>query len=314
MNILVTSIGSLSAAFVIDTIKKMNHKVVGTDIYPKQWIATSVDVNCFYQTSKTNNEEKYLEEILDICKKDQIELIIPLTDVDVDFYSKKNTVFLEKRIKIAISDSEIINIVRNKRLVYEFFEKTTVKVIPTFDYNNYLNKCNIFPAIGKKIQGRSSEGLTVFEEASEMRLSKYNSRDYIFQPYIEGSIIVVDILNCPIQKKMIYVARKELTRTSNGAGIAVEIVDSNEVRELVVSFCNQLEIKGCINVEFIKKGSDYFLMDINPRPSAGVVFSNFAGYNFIENHINTFLNLPINEIGEIKKGLVVIRKYIEQIN
>lgn len=314
MSILVTSIGSMSAPFVIDTIKKMGHSVVGIDIYPKTWVASSVDTDFFYQVAYTSDASLYLKQILYICKKHHIKLIIPLTDVDVDFYADYIDLFCKKGIIITISDKKTIRIVRNKQLIFSTFKNTSLAVIPTFNNKSYVEKFNIFPAVGKKVKGRSSEGLMFFEDATEIKLKKFQSDDYIFQPYIAGDIIVVDILNCPVQNKLIYIARKELTRTKNGAGITVEITENVEIEKYIKVLCEIVEIRGCINIEFIKTpDSKYYLMDINPRPSAGVIFSNYAGYNFIQNHINTFLNLPIARLIHIKNNLVITRKYSEVI-
>ena len=49
MNILLTAIGSFSADCVVTSLKKMGHKVIGCDIYKREWVANSVIVDKFYQ-------------------------------------------------------------------------------------------------------------------------------------------------------------------------------------------------------------------------------------------------------------------------
>lgn len=312
MNTLVTSIGSISAPFVIETLKNLNHTVIGTDIYPKKWIAVASEVDAFYQTAYTSSSDVYLNQILEICECESVNIILPLTDVDVDFYSNYIDLFLERNVIITISNKETISLVRNKFSVFSDLKSKIIRNIPTYFYSDYLEKCGVFPAVAKKINGRSSEGFMEIKTLDEMEFSRLKSNDYIFQPFIEGEIYVADILNNRESKKEICLIRKELTRTVNGAGIAVEIVECKKILEFISSFCKKLEIKGCINIEFIKaKDDSIYLMDINPRPSAGVVFSNIAGYNFIENHINSFLGKPIADLTEYRYGLVITRKYIE---
>ena len=71
-----------------------------------------------------------------------------------------------------------------------------------------------------------------------------------------------------------------------------------------------LDIIGCINIEFIKSENDYFLMDINPRFSAGIAFSLLAGYDFIQNHIKCFQGISIDTDLEYKETILT-KKYIE---
>ena len=42
-------------------------------------------------------------------------------------------------------------------------------------------------------------------------------------------------------------------------------------------------------MEFIKNEKGYFLIDINPRFSAGIAFSCKTGYDFINAHLDCFI-------------------------
>lgn len=315
MNCLITSIGSLSAPFVIETAKKMGLKVIGVDIYPKQWIATSAEVDHFRQIQITEINDDFLRVILNICEEFEIKIIIPLTDVDVDFYSSYANIFKKKGIIITISNTEAIEIMRNKQRFCNLFEKTQINVIPTYGLKEFTEKCNSFPCVAKKINGRSSEGMMVLETVKDLELSKLQTTDYVFQPYLDGSIIVADILVNPEKNTEVFVTRKELTRTKNGAGIAVEVFANDKLNQILQTITKTLTgLKGCINVEFIDHNGTYYLMDINPRPSAGVAFSNFVGYNFIENHINVFLNSHATFFNySSNQKLIITRKYQELV-
>ena len=46
-------------------------------------------------------------------------------------------------------------------------------------------------------------------------------------------------------------------------------------------------------MEFIKNENGYYLIDINPRFSAGIAFSCKTGYDFINAHLDCFMNKDI---------------------
>ena len=54
-------------------------------------------------------------------------------------------------------------------------------------------------------------------------------------------------------------------------------------------------------------------MDVNPRFSAGVAFSNFAGYNFVTNAIKLLQGEPRAALEvQIPEGLILSREYQEK--
>ena len=66
-------------------------------------------------------------------------------------------------------------------------------------------------------------------------------------------------------------------------------------------------------MEFIGQNHKYYLIDINPRFSAGVAFSVLAGYDMINNHMNCFVGGNIDEQIEFPEK-VMIKKYQEVVN
>ena len=53
--ILVTSLGSVAADIAIKSLRQLGHRVVGTDIYPKEFHVESYEVNAFYQSPYVND-------------------------------------------------------------------------------------------------------------------------------------------------------------------------------------------------------------------------------------------------------------------
>jgi len=187
------------------------------------------------------------------------------------------------------------------------------KVIPTRLLSQELN-LNL-PFIIKPINGRSSEGFKIVNSIDEyMLLKKTLTPDkYILQPFIEGKTITIDIVRDPKVNITVCVARRELLRTRSGAGTTVEIIENTEIEDLCIKIAEKVDIMGAVNFEFIEiKKEKIFLLEINPRFSAGVEFTCLAGYDVVNNHLNVFLNKEINSKGSIKK-MIIARKYEEYI-
>ena len=57
---LVTALGSVSGDIVIKSLKRMGMRVIGCDIYPKEWVADAYNVDVFYRAPYVSDVEKYL--------------------------------------------------------------------------------------------------------------------------------------------------------------------------------------------------------------------------------------------------------------
>lgn len=73
------------------------------------------------------------------------------------------------------------------------------------------------------------------------------------------------------------VQRIEKLRNPSGCGTAVEIVDDPRLAEICNQLMEKLDLNGVINAEFFRNGDQYWIIEINPRFSAGASFSYAAG-------------------------------------
>lgn len=316
MNILVTAVGSFSAEAVIKSLKKDSMcKVIGTDINPAGWLANSKLVDKMYQSPLAAAGDLYIQKILEICQKESIEFIIPLTDPEVDILSENYSLFKKNNIVICISEPGVIQKCRDKYLIYEIFkDDELVNVVPTFEFDNFDNKENIYPLFAKPKKGRSSEGIFKINNAFHFAyVSKIISHDdYIIQPFLKGDIFTVDFVRSKLDNKSQAIVRKELIRNFNGAGLTVEIINNNDLEEMACHIGETLDINGCVNFEFIRGENKFYLMDTNPRFSAGIAFSILAGYDVVKNHLNCFLNNSIELKTEFEHKIIA-KNYTEVI-
>lgn len=310
MNILITAIGSFSAEIIINSLKILKNKIVGCDIYPKEWHYLVKKIDIFYQVPLAIQEKEYINKLVEICKLEKVDFIFPLTDVEIDVYNKNRRVFNEIGVEVCIQSTETLEVTRDKYKLFKKFLNSNIKVIPTYLYED-IPKLKDFPYIAKPKNGRSSEGVLKIKQEKDFQQIE-NADNYIIQDYLEGNIIVVDyIRNCRTGQDF-SVIRRELIRTKNGAGITVEVFENEEISKLSSYIGEKLNINGCICMEFIENNRDYYIMDINPRFSAGTAFTQKAGYNIVKNHLNCFLNKKIDEPIKIQKNIMT-KRYVEEI-
>src|SRR5690554_5029400 len=98
-SILVTAIGSFSSESVVSSLLELeSHHIIGCDIYPAEWHAVSNKYSNVFQVPLVSDSEKYLRTLLEICSTNQVEYIIPLTDVEIDFFNIYRDCFAEEGV------------------------------------------------------------------------------------------------------------------------------------------------------------------------------------------------------------------------
>jgi carbamoyl-phosphate synthase large subunit len=308
MNILITAVGSMSALEVVHSIRKNypNYKIIGTDINEKSFLWITKELDTFYNLAKAK-AANYVTDLIEICNVEKVDMIIPLTDPEVDTLCNNIERFKSEGIVLAVSNPREINKIRNKYNMSKFFENENIfNTIPNFDINKIATNDIEFPLIAKKIDGRSSEGLMYLECEQDVLVFKNKLSEYIIQPVINGKIITIDIIN-DISNNFFCVAREEKIRTPHGAGLSVEIVIDERIKKISEIIARKLNLVGCINFELIQKENTFYLMDINPRFSAGISFSRIAGYDFVYNTIRVFKGM------QIQTNLKITKKNISKV-
>lgn len=299
MNILLTAIGSMSAKCAINQLKTAGHNIIGCDIYPKEWHTESTLCDYFYQAPYATDEEKYCAFLIDLCNKHDVKYIVPLTDLEIDVLDRHRNLFDNI---ICTQSADIISTVRNKYNLFKFFENDknvpTVKTWKLLDYKIRYNNIVLKP-----IYGRSSINLRINPNFEEL-MAIADKQNYIVQEYKSGNIYTVDYCRSAKYGTEVIVAREELLRTSNGAGLTVKIFEDKKLNNLVSYIGNKLNINGTVNMEFIKN-DEYYLIDFNPRFSAGIDFSLRCGYDMANNHIKCFTGQPIDKQITIKEQILI---------
>lgn len=310
MNILLSAIGSMSSEAIIKSLKEVEEvKIIGCDIYPQSWIYPSKLVNTFYQVPRADSLS-YVHKILEICVREKVDYFFPLTDLEIDVLIKFIDLFESKGVTICISPKDVIQICRDKKKLFEYFSfDGDISLLPTYDYQAFCNARIDGFFVAKPRCGRSSEGLYVLDDFHKIGILIDKPQMYIFQPFVKGTVITVDIVK-DLSGNSFFVSREELIRTKNGAGITIKLFNDEKLASIVRKLIGRLNFLGCFNAEFIFDGTHYFLMDINPRFSAGIAFSNTTGYDFVQNHLNVFMGKNI-ERGIDYSERILCKRYVE---
>lgn len=314
---LITSTGSVATDITLKSLKRMGFRVVGCNIYPKEWIVESCEMDAFYQAPPVSDSEKYLEFMKDLCVKEKIEYLLPMIDYEIDLLNVNREWFDEHGVVLCMSPKEGIDIIRNKKKLADFIAEECPKTqsIPTLMLRDIKKLEWDFPIVCKPYNGRSSQGLKYIynQEEWEEFTTTADKDTYIVEPFIDGPLVMVEVVRQANPHKVIAMTRRELIATPHGCSTTVYVYQDKELEEASKILADKLNVLGDVNFEYIlDKNGTYHLVECNPRFSAGCEFSCMGGYDYIENHIKCFMGKEIED-AHFKHNMIIARKYEEYI-
>jgi carbamoyl-phosphate synthase large subunit len=285
--------------------------IIGTDTHDGSIVYVRSILDRFYTVPEWS-DLAYIEVLIGIVEQEGVDLIIPLTDVEVDVLSLHRRLFEFVGATVCVSPGESILRCRDKRSVGNWFENHEAVRVPRIYETEEIEAQHVaFPLVSKPVKGRSSQGLRIYHSHEE--LPRTLDDQAVYQQYIEGEIYTVDVVR-DTRGQVVALPRLELVRTANGAGVTVSVQpDRSELIALSESVVHAMDLIGAVNLEFIHDGMDYYLIDINPRFSAGVGFSIASGFEVVKHHIDVFMGNPITPDSQPFAQQVLTKVYEDHI-
>lgn len=293
MKVLFTSIGR--RVELIKIFKKEGYKVYSIDsngTAPGLYFS-----NKYFISPKINETNLYIDFLINIIKKEKIDLIIPLIDFDLLILSKNKKIFKKYKCEVLISDKYFVENFLNKYKTYNILINNNFLTPKIFSQKDDFDIIK-FPIIAKPKFGYSSIGIFKIYDKREFRfyLKKFKNNEYIYQELIRGEEITVDVL---IDKNNTIVScvQRQRLKTRGGEVERGKTVKYNKIFEIAKMFVKKFKPFGVINIQFIKKENEFFIIEVNPRFGGGFPLSYNAGANFpkyIKNHIIENRNYNFN--------------------
>jgi carbamoyl-phosphate synthase large subunit len=289
-NILITSAGKRVVLVQIfqKTLKELglDAKVYTTDMKPGMAPAGVVSDKCFRVSRCT--ADGYIDELLQICKEENVGVIIPTIDTELLILSKNKSRFDENGVHLALSDIEFIKICRDKRLTETYLKELGISVPKAVDKYH-----PVFPMFAKPYDGSLSTNIHIIKDESELTKAILNDPKLLFMEYIdkqEYKEFTVDMYYGKDNRVKGIVPRERIE--IRAGEINKGITRKNYILEFLKERMDTLPgVRGCICLQLFyrEKDNDIKGIEINPRFGGGFPLSYYAKANFAEYLIREYL-------------------------
>lgn len=251
-------------------------------------------------------DNSYIDNLIDICKKDGIDLIVPTIDTDLLILAENKGLFESIGTKVMVSDPDKIRICRDKSNTAQFFCQCGLETpMPVNDWTKYEGG---YPAFIKPKDGSSSIDAYKVKNSEELAIYADNIKDYIVQPFVDGTEYTVDVF-CDWNGEPISIVPRERMQVRAGEVLKTRITMDKTMIYETKTICRAFNPCGPMTVQLIREkqtGTDFFV-EINPRFGGGAPLSMKAGARSAEIILKMITGVEIEPFVDIADEAVYSR-------
>ncbi|MGN0377047.1 MAG: ATP-grasp domain-containing protein [Suilimivivens sp.] len=311
MNILILSAGTRNK--VVQYFKKAignSGKVIATDCSN---LAPAVyDADKFYLVPRIT-APGYLEQVLDICKKEQIDGVFSLIDPELSLLAKEKDKFLAVGTTPIISPYELVETCFDKYRMYELLKKMNIPTGKCFiekeSFYEALDKGEIsYPVFVKPVKGSASININKVSSDKEIEVLFSLYDNLMIQEFMNGQEYGADVYIDMISGKCTSIFIKKKIKMRAGETDKSVSVKDEALFELIQKFVEKCGFCGMIDIDIFKINGVYYISEVNPRFGGGYPHAYESGVDMPAQVIN---NLAGREnpvaIGNYTEGICMMK-------
>ena len=309
INILVTGCGGDIGQSIGKILKNSNlvKSVFGTDLTMNH--AGVFIYDACYILPRCDNEN-YLNSLKGIIEKNNINVLIPISEAEIRFFHENNITEEKLNVKIIIANKEALEVGLDKYKTSIFLKNSNLP----FPITNLMsNKEEMpFPFIIKSRLGSGSKNVFLAKDVTDLTYLENKFPDFIKQEYLnkEAEEYTCGLYRSTQGEVRSIIVKRTLMGGFTGYG---EVCLDKEITRLLSSIAVKLNLIGSINIQLRNSDKGPCVFEINPRFSSTVRFRDMLGFNDLIWSLQDNLHLSIDPYTSLNEGKKIYKGFSEYI-
>ena len=264
-----------------------------------------------YELTHAVDQPGYLDQLMKIVHHQDIKLVVPLTDLDLDLLSDNCGLFEQHGAQVMIASPRVVEMCRDKFKTAQLVVDAGLEPICTFTVEQFLTH-PFYPCFVKPVEGSAAFGASTIHDARELRvhLATYGSSEMMVQEYVPGQEFTIDVYRSRAGELHAVVPRQRLQVRSGEVQKAVTVHD-DAIMAATAKLAGQLNgMWGvfCCQGRRLDAESPIQFFEINPRFGGGSPLAIEAGADLPLYLLQDLLGMEITgRVGEFTDGLLMLR-------
>jgi len=308
INILITSVSRkvwLVKAFK-DTLRQegIDGRVISVDVDP---LSAGLYVSDRHYLVPPSSNQNFMPIILEICKKEDIKLLIPTRDGELLLFAKNKKRFESQGTYVMVSNPEVIKRCNDKYKFYQFLTRNNIPTPKTYLSSQVDLSSVHYPLLVKSRYGSGSKSVFKVENEKELKFFINYVPNSVIQEFVKGREYTVDLFS-DFNGKVLTVVPRERIEIFCGESYKGKTVKDVKIIEYAKNLAEKLRTIGHITIQCIKKDDQIKFIEVNPRFGGGAALGIIAGANTPLLLLRLVLGKRVKpQIGKFKENLLMLR-------
>ena len=339
ITVLITAAGNVfmpgTTACITDNGER-NVRLIGADMNDDRTMLQMCDT---YYPVPRGDDPSYIDTLLEICKKESVDILIPIMSVELNTLAENRSRFKEVGTVVSVSDIEALRISNNKLNLFNYMKS---QGIPCAEYSA-INSIEELDEAVKKMgypqkkvcikatSGSGSRGFRILDESRsrfDMFMNDKASTCYttlneikdilaetevfpelIVMEYLPGNEYTIDLV--ADHGRVLYNCCRKSLGMENSIMLDGIVVNNEQALSICKTVTEKLGLDG--NIGFDVKENEYgrpLIMECNPRVTAGIPVFAAAGVNLPYLNIKRLLGEEL-PVCKLIYGTIVKRRWKE---
>lgn len=238
----------------------------------------------YYITSRID-DENYIEELIDICKKENIKAVMTFIDPEIEILTKNRALFKEVGVEVLHPEYETAKICFDKYKFAKHLQAHNISTVKTYgDIKEFLENQDAvdFPVFVKPRTGSGSVGARKIYNLEELKSAFVDDDSLIIQELMDEEDVDVDVyVDTHTRELVSFFSKRKIETRIGGASKTISFIDKN-IEPLLKQLVNCLDFYGPMDVDLFYKNGSYYISEINPRFGGAYLHAYGAGVDFVK--------------------------------
>ena len=255
----------------------------------------------------------YIDVILDICKKEQVDGVLSLIDPELSLLAENRDKFKAVGTQVIGSSYQLCEMSLDKFQMFRWLTEHGYRCA-----KSYMDKEIFFadveagkaeyPVFVKPARGSASIAISKVYDRETVELLFSHSDGLMIQEFLDGQEIGADVYIDMISREVVSIfTKKKILMRAGETDKAVSFRDE-KLFALIKQFVEEAGFLGQIDIDIFLVNGEYYISEVNPRFGGGYPHAYECGCNHMELIVNNLRgNANPCRIGMYEEGICMMK-------
>ena len=259
------------------------------------------------------DEVGYIDKVLEICKKEQIDGVLSLIDPELSLLAENKEKFDAIGVTIIGSSYELCEMALDKMQMYEWLKSHGYNCARSWmdkeEFYKAIDASEVtYPVFVKPYRGSASISISKVYDKETIDMLFAHEDDLMIQEFLNGQEIGADVYIDMISGEVVSIFTKKKIKMRAGETDKAVSFKNPELFKLVEKFVLEAGYRGQIDIDIFDINGDYYISEVNPRFGGGYPHAYESGCNHMDLILENLKgNINRKNIGAYDEGIYMMK-------